>query len=79
MLTGTLPLRYCAARFAYSTPTWLLSVSGHVARLVAVHCVDAGDRGDEVIDLGVHRVGRSGPGRKRIPPNRKLLHTSWGY
>ena len=24
LLSGTLPLRYCAARFAYSTPTWRL-------------------------------------------------------
>ena len=49
LLTGTLPLRYCAARFAYSTPTWRLPASGHVARLVAVHREDAGDRGDEVL------------------------------
>ena len=26
LLNGTLPLRYCAARFAYSTPTWRLPV-----------------------------------------------------
>ena len=35
LLAGTLPLRYCAARFACRTPTWRLPVSGHVARLVA--------------------------------------------
>ena len=34
--------------------TWRLPVSGNVARLIAVHCEDAGDRGDEVLDLGVH-------------------------
>ena len=51
LLAGTLPFRYCACRFAYSTPTWRLPVSGHVARLVAVHCEDAGDRGDEVFLL----------------------------
>ena len=66
LLTGTLPLRYCAARFACSTPTWRLPVSGHVARLIAVHCEDAGDRGDEVLDLGVQWVSGSGPGRKRF-------------
>ena len=71
LLTGTLPLRYCAARFAYSTPTWRLPVSGHVARFIAFHCEDAGDRGDEVLDLGVHRVSGSGPGRKRFRLNRK--------
>ena len=66
LLTGTLPLRYCASRFASSTPTWRLPASGHVARLVAVHCEDAGDRGDEVLSLGVHRVSGSGPVRKRF-------------
>ena len=37
LLSGTLPLRYCAAPFAYSTPTWRLPVSGHVDRLIASH------------------------------------------
>ena len=37
LLNGTLPLRYCAARFAYNTPTWRLPVSGHVDRLIASH------------------------------------------
>ena len=71
LLTGTLPLRYCASRFASSTPTWRLRASGHVARLVAVHCEDAGDRGDEVLGLGVHRVSGSGPVRKRFRLNKK--------
>ena len=53
LLAGTLPLRYCAARFAYSTPTWRLPVSGHVARLVAIYCEAAGDSGNEVPSLGV--------------------------
>ena len=35
LLNGTLPLRYCAARFAHSTPTWRLPVSGQVRGLVA--------------------------------------------
>ena len=48
LLNGTLPLRYCAARFAYSTPTWRLPACGHVGRLVAAHSDAAGDRGDEV-------------------------------
>ena len=52
LLNGTLPLRYCAARFAYSTPTWRLPASGHIGRLVAAHSDTAGDRGDEVIGLG---------------------------
>ena len=62
LLTGTLPLRCCAARFACKTPTWRLLVSGHVARLIAVHCED----GDEVPCLGVHWVSGSGPGRPRV-------------
>ena len=43
LLSGTLPLRYCAARFAYSTPTWRLPVSGQVHRLIAAHSDAAGD------------------------------------
>ena len=38
LLAGTLPLRYCAARFACRVPTWHLLVSGHVARLVTIYC-----------------------------------------
>ena len=34
LLAGTLPLRFCAARFASRDPTWRLLVPGHVARLV---------------------------------------------
>ena len=71
MLSGTLPLRYCASRFASSTPTWLLPASGQVARSVAVHCEDVGDRGDEVSRSGVLWVSGSGSGRKRIRLNRK--------
>ena len=71
LLAGTLSLRYCAVRFAKSTPTWRLPVSGHVARLVAVPCEDAGDRGDEVFTFGVHRVSGSGPDRKRFRLNRQ--------
>ena len=71
LLAGHLPLKYCSTRFACMTPSWRLPVSGHVARLIAVQCETAGDRGDEVIGLGVHGVSCSGPGRKRIRLNRK--------
>ena len=72
LLSGTLLLRYCAARFASRTPTWRLPVSGHVARLVA-----AGSRVvQEAVADGAcrerHWVSGSGPGRKRIRLNRKL-------
>ena len=30
LLNGTLPLRYCAVRFAHCTPTWRIPVSGQV-------------------------------------------------
>ena len=46
LVGGTLPLRYCSARFACRTPTWRLPVSGHVVDLVAIHCEAAGDRGE---------------------------------
>ena len=71
LLSGTLPLWYCAARFACKTPTWRLPVSGHVDRLIAAHSDAAGDCGGEVPDLGVHWVSGSGPGRKRFRLNRK--------
>ena len=71
LLTGTLPLRYCAARFACKTPTWRLPVSGHVACLVAACCKAAGASGSEVSDPGVHWTSGSGPGRKSIRLNRK--------
>ena len=68
LLSGTLPLRYCAARFACSTPTWRLPVSGHVGRLITSHPGAGNCRGK------VARVypGRgSGPARKRFRLNRK--------
>ena len=71
LLNGTLPLRYCAARFAYSTPTWRFPASGHVGSSVAAHSDTAGDRGDEVIGLRVPRVSGCGPVRKRFRLNRK--------
>ena len=71
LLAGTLPLRYCAARFACRTPTWRLPVPGRVVNLVTA-CVGAVR---EVIADGgcreVHWVGGSGPGRKRIRLDRK--------
>ena len=71
LLNGTLPLRYCAARFAYSTPTWRLPVSGHVGSLVAAHSDISGVRGSEVPGFRVPRVCESGPVRKRFRLNRK--------
>ena len=71
LVGGTLPLRYCAARFAYSTPTWRLPAPGHVHRLVAAHAGSAGGRGGEVFVFGVFRVSRSRPMWKRFRLNRK--------
>ena len=71
LLNGTLPLRYCAVRFAHCSPTWRLPASGHVGRLVAAYPDSAGDCGSEVLALGVHLVSRSGLVRKRFRLNRK--------
>ena len=76
---GTLPLRYCAARFAHCTPTWRLLVSGRVSGLVAAYS-DGDDLGDEVVGLRVSRCSGSGPVRKRFRLNRKTpthLAGSW--
>ena len=71
LLAGTLPLRYCAARFACRTPTWRLPVAGCVVDLVIANDGD----GREVLAGGVCQevrwVSGSGPGRKRIRLNRK--------
>ena len=51
LLAGTLPLRYCAGRFACTTPTWRLPASGHVVDLVT----DAADIGREAVADGAFR------------------------
>ena len=61
LLNGTLPLRYCAVRFAHSTPTWRLPASGHVGRVVAAYPDSACNCGSEVL----------GPVRKRFRLNIK--------
>ena len=71
LLNGTLPLRYCAARFAHSTPTWRLPVSGQVSRLIAASPESAGDSGNPGLVLRVPLVSRSSPIRKRFRLNRK--------
>ena len=71
LLSGTLPLWYCAARFACRAPTWRLPVSGHVDRLIAAHSDATGNCGDEVFGLRVHPVSGSGLFRKRCRLNRK--------
>ena len=71
LLNGTLPLRYCAVRFAHSTPTWRLPVSGQVSRLVAAYPDSAGGRDDRVVGLRVFRGYGSGSVRKRFRLNRK--------
>ena len=78
LLAGTLPLRYCSAKFASRTPFWALPVPGHVAGLITVE-VQAAQVGEaEVVRRGVEFVGISGSGRKRFRPNRKKnQHTSW--
>ena len=71
LLAGTLPLRYCSAKFASRTPFWALPVPGHVAGLVTVE-VQAAQVGEAVVvRRGVDFVGVSGSGRKRFRLNRK--------
>ena len=64
LLAGTLPLWYCAARFACRTPTWRLPVSGHVVDLVTA---SVGAVREAIVDGAgqeVHWVSGPGPGRK---------------
>ena len=71
LLAGTLPSRYCSAKFASRTPFWALLVPGHVAGLVTdgVRAAQVGEA--TVVSRGVDFVGFSGSGRKRFRLNRK--------
>ena len=79
LLAGTLPLRYCSAKFASRTPFWALPIPGHVAGLVTdrvqaaqVDEVEVARRdiiGLVVLDL----VG------KEFNKTEKPQHTSWDY
>ena len=71
LLNGTLPLRYCAVRFAHSTPTWRIPVSGQVSRLIAAYPGSAGDCSSEVSAFRVPLVSRFQHVRKRFRLNRK--------
>ena len=42
LLSGVLPLRYCATRFAFRVPTWRLPIWSHVAGLVTEGGEDVG-------------------------------------
>ena len=66
LLAGTLPLRYCSARFASGIPFWALPVLGHVAGLITVEVLAAQVGEAEVVGRGVEFIGFSGSGRKRI-------------
>ena len=54
-----------------------MPVPGHVAGSVAADVLASRVNDAEVARRGVHCVGVSGPGRKRIRLNRKPQHTLW--
>ena len=86
LLEGTLPLRYCASRFASRVPTWRLPANGHVADLVtegggeevgilrvehgALAVVPGFEGGD-----GGDWIGGPGGGVGRVRVNRKSSST----
>ena len=78
LLAGTLPLRYCSAKFASRTPFWALPVPGHVAGLIAAEVQAAPVSEAEVARRCVEFVGVSGLGRKRFRLNRKKPSTPRG-
>ena len=78
-LAGTLPLRYCAARFTHLTPSWRLPVPGSVVYLVAAHTGARHRASVDEVGQGVHWVSGSGSGRKRIRLNRKTPAHLAGY
>ena len=72
LLAGTLPLRYCAARFASRAPSWRL-IGGYqcLDMLLVWLLLILGLLRVEDARREVHWVSGSGPGRKRIRLNRK--------
>ena len=77
LLAGTLPPRYCSAKFASRAPFCALLVPGHVAGLITVE-VQAAQVGEaEVVRHGVHFAGISGSGLETISTKQKNQHTSW--
>ena len=76
LLAGTLPPRYCSARFASRIPFWALLVLGHVAGLIAAEVQAARVDKAEVVRRGLEFV--SGSGRKRFRLNRKNPSTPRG-
>ena len=71
LLNGTLPLRYCAVRFAHCIPTWRLPVSGQVSRLVAAYPGVSGALDEDGLACRVPLACRLHPVRKRFRLNRK--------
>ena len=71
LLAGTLPLRYCSAKFASRIPFWALPDHGHVAGLISDE-VRAAHIGEAVVVRnGVGLGGISGSGRRLFRLNRK--------
>ena len=79
LLAGTVPLRYCAARFAGRARTWRLLVPGQVASLVSANSGVVQENVAEDVGREVYWVSGSGPGRKRIRLNRKNPCTPRGF
>ena len=79
LLAGTLPLRYCAARFACLTPSWRLPVPGSVGRLVAAYAGAGCRAAVGEVGQGVHWASGSDSGWKRIRLNRKTPAHLAGY
>ena len=71
LLAGTIPLRYCSAKFARRVPFWTLPVLGHVAGLITADVQVAQVDEVEVGSREIHWVSGSGSARKRIRLNRK--------
>ena len=63
LLAGTLPLRYCAARFASRAPTWRLPVPGQVAGLLTANSGVVQEIVAEEVGREVRWVSGSGPAR----------------
>ena len=84
LLGGTLPLGYCASRFASEVPTWRFPTEGGVGNLVTTAGEDAGF--DEVSSGGTGLDSVDGPGgsgnkfrRGRKTPAHLVQRGTFGY
>ena len=78
LLAGTLPLRYCSARFACMTSSWRLPFLGSVSNLVAAYSDDGHGAAFDEVDWDVFWVSGSGSWKETNSTKQKNSCTPCG-